>query len=41
MDLLDFHSTLIVLLAVHFKHSSFWPSGDVKTMSNDLVHGSA
>ncbi len=27
-----------ILLAVNLKHSSCWPSADVKPMSNDLVH---
>ncbi len=36
--LLDFHSSNKVLFAVHSKHSSFWPSADVKPMSKDLVY---
>ncbi len=32
VGLIDFHS------AVHLKYSSFWPSADVKPMSNYLVH---
>ncbi len=27
-----------ILFAVHRKHSSYWPSADVKPMSNNLVH---
>ena len=40
MGVLDFHSILItkILFAVRLKHSSFWPSADVKSMSKDVVH---
>ncbi len=38
MGLLDFHSIYKILFAVHLKHSSFWPSADVKHASNDVVH---
>jgi hypothetical protein len=34
--LLDFQRTFF--FSVHLKHSSFWPSADVKHMSNDLAH---
>jgi hypothetical protein len=27
-----------ILFALHIKHSSFWPSADVKPVSNSLVH---
>ncbi len=38
MGLLDFHTAYKNIFAVHLKHSSFWPSADVKPMSNDLVN---
>ncbi len=37
MGLLDFHSAYKIAFVVHLKCSSFWPSGDVKPMSNYLV----
>ncbi len=27
-----------ILFAVHLKHTSFWPSGEVKPVQKDLVH---
>jgi hypothetical protein len=38
MGWLDFHCTYKILFAVHFSHSSFWPSADVKPTSNDQAH---
>jgi hypothetical protein len=35
MDLLDFHK---IVFANYLKHSCFFPSVDVKPMSNDLWH---
>ncbi len=33
-----FCNTYKILFGAHLKHSSFWPSANVKPMSNDLVH---
>jgi hypothetical protein len=33
-----FFGTCKILFAVPLKHYSAWPSADVKSMSNDLVH---
>jgi hypothetical protein len=30
LGLQDFHGIIKILFAVHLKHSSFWPSADVK-----------
>jgi hypothetical protein len=38
MGLLDLHSNYKILFAAQLKHSSFWPSADVKQIQNDLVH---
>ncbi len=38
MDLLDFHGTHKMVYTLHLKHSSFWPSADVKSMQNDQVY---
>jgi hypothetical protein len=35
MGLLYFHSANKLSFAVHFEHPSFWPSADVKPLSND------
>jgi hypothetical protein len=35
---MSFIELIKILIAVHLEHSSFWPSPDVKLMSNDLVH---
>ncbi len=34
----SFYWTCKILLAVHLKHSSFWPPADVTPLPNDLVH---
>jgi hypothetical protein len=36
MSFLEFPSSYNSI--IHLKHSSFWPSADVKPMQNDLVH---
>jgi hypothetical protein len=38
MGFQDFHGVYKILFAVHLKHSSFWPSADVKPIYNDLLH---
>jgi hypothetical protein len=38
MCLLYFHNIYTNIFIVQLKHSSFWPSFDVKWMSNDIVH---
>ncbi len=38
MGLLDFQCTYKILFAAYLKHSSFWPSADVKPMLNDQAH---
>ncbi len=38
---LDFHHTYKNIFTVHLKHFNFWPSADVKHVSNDLVHALA
>ncbi len=38
MDFLICILRLNISLALHLKYSSFGPSGDVKPMSNDLMH---
>jgi hypothetical protein len=44
MTLLDNGFTILSqyiknIFCIHLKHSSIWPSADVKPMSNDTVHG--
>ncbi len=34
----NFHRTCIIFFAVQLKHSSFWPSADVKCMAIELAH---
>ncbi len=38
MGLLDFKGATKILIAVRLKHSSFWPSGVVDPLSNDIVN---
>jgi len=38
MGLQDFHGTFKLLFVVYLKYTGYWPSADVKLMSNDLMH---